>query len=286
MGSSRARDGVIPQRVEQALGLSSGSVLNLGVTGGTPFDALTLYRRNRDKLKRAHVLVFATEDWHCNKRFPPSTLDRRFATFSERFGVFDGPSTVSLAAGAIWRTYDAQEPLKAFAYSLLRGRKGLRMSPDGRIAWRDKEREEGPKEVRPDQWIDRFYGSFELGRGRLEHLNQLIELAHEDGVEVLVVRLPWRDQYINALRARHGAEFDRTTDLVRQTKGAKVVLFERASALGIEDPWFYDYGHLALRGARIMSDILAREITKAYPKAIAQLGAPPASADDAQVRTP
>ena len=61
LGSSRVRDAVSPREVEEQLGLRRGTVLNLAVTNGTPFDALTLYRRNREKLRSAKVAFFGVE---------------------------------------------------------------------------------------------------------------------------------------------------------------------------------------------------------------------------------
>ncbi len=272
LGSSRARDGILPRQLEQALHLPPGAALNLGITGGTPFDALTLYRRNRAKLRRAKLLVFAVEDWHMNARFPPGTLDRRFATLEERWHTFDGESTVSLVAGWVWRTYDAQEPLRNFAVSLIRGRRQLRVTDDLRISWRDKDLEQGPAHVAPERWLQRFYGDFELGRGRFDQLNQLLQLATSDGLQVLVVRLPWRDAYVNAVQARYASAFAQTTQLTR-TLPAKLVLFERCSSLGIADQDYYDYGHLALRGARLMTDVLASRIREDFPSVLGDVAA-------------
>src|SRR5882762_9647086 len=66
MGSSRIHDAVLPRTMERILGLSEGTVLNLGISAGTPFDALTLYRRNRDQLRHAKAIVIGTDDWQMN----------------------------------------------------------------------------------------------------------------------------------------------------------------------------------------------------------------------------
>ncbi|MCA9537262.1 MAG: hypothetical protein KC620_00155, partial [Myxococcales bacterium] len=90
LGSSRVRDAVPPRALEAALGLPRGAVLNLGLTSGTPLDALTLYRRHRDKLGRARVLLLGVEDWYLNGAMPPTDRERRFATWAERVGDYVG----------------------------------------------------------------------------------------------------------------------------------------------------------------------------------------------------
>jgi hypothetical protein len=264
MGSSRARDAIVPAVLERELGLPRGAVMNLGITGGTPFDGLTLYRRNRDRLRHAQLLVFAIEDWHLNESFPPGVLDRRFATLDERIGVFDRDATLSLVVGWLWRTYDAQEPLRELGASVTRdGSRTLRVTDDGRIGWRRQELEEGPTSVDVQTSVAQFYTPFRLGRGRLRQLEQLLALARQDGLQALVVRLPWRDAYVDAVRARYADQLDATAALTRDVAGARVVLFERASALGIPEHWFYDYGHLTLLGARRLTGRLAPHVAAA-----------------------
>ena len=268
MGSSRARDALVPRQLEDRLSLPRGSVLNLGLTAGTPFDALIVYRRNRAKLSSARTLVFAIEDWHLNERFPTGVLDRRFATLSERIGVFDQQGTTSLVAGWVWRTYDAQEPLQDFLTSLAGSNpRSLRVSEDGRIIYRDHEMDEGPERTDVDIWAEHFYRPFALGGGRLGQLRALIDLAREDGMRVIVVRLPWRDAYVDEVTRRFPREFLETTRLSGEIAGAEVILYERASALGVSDRSFYDYGHLTPPGAKIMTDRIADVVLAARPDA-------------------
>ncbi len=77
MGSSRVRDGISPRQLETELNLHEGSVLNLAVTNGSTFDALTIYRRNRDTLSKAKLLIVGIEDRTYNAGWPPHDRDRR-----------------------------------------------------------------------------------------------------------------------------------------------------------------------------------------------------------------
>jgi hypothetical protein len=268
MGSSRARDAMAPRRLEQDLGLPPGSVLNLGMTGGAPLDAWMLYRRNRAKLSSARVLVFAVEEWHVNRSFPPGVLDRRLAPLRERIGVFDHDATMSLVAGWFWRTYDAQEPLRDLITTTLSRRAlTLRVTDDGRIVYREHEEQEGPAHTEVAMWATSFYRGFAPSAGRIRQIQSLIDDARADGMAVLVVRLPWRDAYVDEARRSYPREFAEATSTVGRLQRARVVLYERASAAGIPERSFHDYGHLTLRGAELMTDLLARDIAKALPEA-------------------
>lgn len=264
MGSSRMRDAVAPRVLEVELGLPAGAVLNLGVTAGTPFDALTLYRRNREKLGRARAVVVGIEDWHFNAGLDPNERDRRYMSWSERWHGFRGEATLSLAAGWIWRTYDAQGPLRRLARALVRGRDAaLPIAPDGRVRWRKIERDEGPETTDVAAQIERTYRRFTPGRLRVDALERLISLAREDGVRVFVVQLPWRDAYVDYAEAHHAAAFAAARRMAEGIEGADVVLYDRASALGIPARHFYDYGHLTPPGARVMTRRLAEVIAPA-----------------------
>lgn len=266
MGSSRATDAVVPRLLEEGLQLPRGSVLNLGLMGGTPFDGLLLYRRNRAKLSQARLLVFAIEDWYFNASIGPGILYRRFASLRERVGVFDRDATLSLIAGWFWRAYDARKPIRDLAASLFARphTHRLRIAADGRIELRTDAREAGPETTHVEGIARGHYRPFEYGWGRLEQLEGLVALAREDGVRVLLVRLPWRDAYVDHVRQQYAKEYARSCLREGEIPGAQVYLYERASALGIPDTSFYDYGHLMPSGARIMTDVLARRVLATY----------------------
>jgi hypothetical protein len=236
--------------------------VNVSVASGTPFDGLTLYRRNRAKLSRAKLLVFGVEDWYANASYPPSTLDRRFATLSERFGVFDEEGTLSLLGGWLWRTSDARLPLKALSRSLGRGRpKQAWFGPTGRLVFPQFDiKEFGPDVTNIAETVKRYYEPYTPGRGRFRQLAELIALARQDGLKVLLVRMPWRDAYVDAVSTSHPKELAYSELLVREMKDVDIELYARNSALGIPDNAFYDFGHLTESGTRLMSPILARRI--------------------------
>jgi hypothetical protein len=267
MGSSRVRDGVAPRQLEAALHLPEGAVLNLGLTRGTPWDAALLYRRNRDKLKQARLLVVGVEDWSFNAAVSPNERYRRFASLSDRVGVYNPDWTRSLVVGWIWRTYDAQGPLRNLLTSALKGRpKDLPIAPDGRVQWRKKESDTGPKDLDLSLDVERAFRKFEVTDGLNDQLRDLIALAREDGLTVVLVQVPLRDAYIDLAAQKYPDALARYRDNLRHFSDTPQLIYERASDLGISPEWYYDYGHLTAPGARVFTDRLAADLRPLLPR--------------------
>jgi hypothetical protein len=262
MGSSRVRDAVAPRQLEQALGLPRGGVMNLGVTRGTPYDARLLYERNRAKLSKAKVLVVGVEDWSFNASVSPNERFRRFASLDERASTFDKDWTLSLLAGYVWRTYDAQGPLRRLLKSALTGREAtLPISDDGRVVWRKEELEEGPAQydVTPD--VTRSLEDYATTEGLKAPLVELIALARADGLDVVVVQMPLRDAYVEQAQRRYPDALRQYAEVLGSLgPGVAVWRYDRASSLGIQERWFYDYGHMTTRGAEVMTRALGERL--------------------------
>ncbi len=262
-GSSRARDGIIPRQRE--LGLPEKSVLNLGLTAGTPFDALALYHRNRSKLAKARVMVLALEDWHFNARIGPNARERRFASLGERIGVFDVRNTLSLIVGWAWRTYDAREPAQQAVAALMGHRsREFPIADDGRIIWRSNEANAGPASSDATERADDFYHPFALSSGRMRQIRRFVSTAREDGARVMLLRVPWRDAYVDYVQQRYPSEFQATDDALRSVDADEAGLFSRASTLGIADTHFHDYGHMTPVGAERFTRSLALRMTQRF----------------------
>lgn len=259
MGSSRIRDGVAPRQLEQALGLPEGSALNLGLTRGMPYDAALLYKRNRERFKGARLLVLGVEDWNFNAALSPNERYRRFATLSERVGVYNGDWTRSLVAGWVWRTYDAQGPLRRLLKSAARGRQTqLPLAEDGRIKWRAKEKQTGPEVVDVSLDVKRAYRHYTRRQGLEDQLRALVAMAREDGVEVLLVQVPLRDAYLARAQEDYPEGLQLYRDALASFEGVSQEIWWESSALGIRQDWYYDYGHLTPPGAKVFTQALAQ----------------------------
>lgn len=262
MGSSRMVDAVPPRLLAADLGLPEGAVVNLALPTGTPFDWLSLYRRNRAVLSRARVLVLGVEDWNLNQALPAFRVtqrDRRYASLGERWRDYPAQDRLGLVVGKLWRTLDAAGQAEPLLKAMKRRRKPP-IGPDGRIRWRKCERETGPAEMNCAKEAAQYCGSYRLNRGRLGQLRRLIAMAEADGVRVLLVRLPLRDSYVEAIALRHGKAERVFREAVAKLPASRVVVYDKASKLGIPGFHFYDYGHPTTLGARTVTRELARLI--------------------------
>ena len=257
LGSSRVRDAVASRVMEAQLELPAGSALNLGLTGGTPFDARTLYERNRSKLATAEVAVVGVEVGNFGTTPVPNQRVRRYATLEERM-TWPGASKISLVIGYFWRTYDAREVIRCNIKSLLTGRApGIPITEDGRISWRDPD-EEGLAAIDVPDIVDRFEGR-EPGPGYQDDLQQLVDLLIEDGTQVLLVHIPTRDSFAEVLETQYPEWLSNFESALLDVSGPLVVdIHYRASDIpGLKPTDYYDYGHLTGGGAEVSTEYYA-----------------------------
>lgn len=263
MGSSRTRDAVAPRVLEEAMHLPEGEVVNVALSHGTPTDALRMYTRHREKLSAAKVLVLGLEDWHVNAGFPPTDRQRRYATLEARWSDFAPTHRPSLIAGWLWRTYDARKPLRRWLLTPLKGRgRAVKLAEDGRMIWRDRRGETGPEEVDVSRMGKTAYGHWQHTRVQIEAIEALAEMARADDTRLVLFQSPWRDAYVDWVLAHHREAFEAYKATVAALPLDKI-LFERASALGMAEVDFYDYGHPAPRGARRISELLGERLSRA-----------------------
>lgn len=273
MGSSRIRDAVAPRLAEDMLGLPTGSVLNLGLTGGTAFDAVKLYERNRAKLSQADVVVLAVEMGNFLADPVPSPRVRRFATFEERL-AWEGESRASLIIGYFWRTYDARGQLTALADRIIRGQSTeAPIAEDGRVVWRDPEAE-NPSEVDSGAFADLFFAGRAVGEGYLPYVESLVSYLRADGVALVLVHVPTSDEYADVVAANYPLISENFTEVLSQLEGVRAIDHkERASHVpGLEDSHFYDYGHLTDEGAVLTTRYYAGFLADTFPRLFADPG--------------
>jgi hypothetical protein len=257
LGSSRARDAVPPRVLERELGLPAGSVLNLSPTSGTPFDGAWLYRRNRERLRRAEVLVVGVSDWYCSAALAPTARDRRLATWEQRAAEFQGWNRFELVLGSFWRACDARLALRAMLIDYPRDPPRAVLREDGRpTEWAVESLEDrGPPVADSELRVEQFHDGQPFGLGRIRQLERLLAMAREDGVPVLIVDFPQRGRYVDAVRSRYPEKLDRyraaVRALARPDGSVRVHLFEDVESLGIPATELYDYGHFTPHGARL-----------------------------------
>ncbi|NOX59832.1 MAG: SGNH/GDSL hydrolase family protein [Planctomycetes bacterium] len=265
MGSSRVRDAIAPRQLESELGLPTGSVLNLALTGGTSLDALRQYRRHREKFSQARLVVLSIETWQFAEGLPPSSRDRCFGSLSDRLKWFKGSERLSLLVGFVWRTFDARVQIKGVLLAPLLGKTGdLPIADDGRVVWRKKEMDEGPEQITFAHRLRGQFGGFKLGHRQVAALEECISLIRKDGPEVMVFHPPLRDAYIAAWKAEYPEAYATVHQAIDAMDNVSLRYFEKASEVGIPDKYFYDYCHLTRFGTKIMTARMAEIIREEY----------------------
>ena len=268
MGSSRIQDGVSPRGLEKELGLPEGSAISLAMTSGRPFDALMLYERHREKFSKARVLVMEVAEFQFNGGFSPSERERRFATLDQRLSLYDPQNTRSMLAGWVWRTYDAQGPLRRLIKSAVKKPvTKLALTEDGRINWRNKTLEEGPETIDAAPSVHKMYHRFYMSQARLENLHKLVELAREDGLDVMLVQMPVRDSFVDIVEKKHADDYAAFVAATDKVPGVRLHRWVRGSELGLKPTDYYDYGHVTNRGSRAITTALGQKIKADFPGA-------------------
>lgn len=263
-GSSRMRDAVAPRALEGELGLRRGAVMNLGLTGGTPYEARLLYERHPTVLRGAQVVVVGLEVWYWNRGTPRDEVERHFATFSDRRAWFEERRKLGDLVGGVWRTTELGDPLGRFAQSLYAGVKPV-VFDEGRMVWRKaaEVRDVGPEDVDVVEPLEHHMQGLAEGPVHEASIRALVEAARSAGARVLLTHVPVRVPYYDELTRRYpGMESyvrGRAEVLAREL-GAELAWYARGEAVGIPDDRFYDYGHLTEDGVRRMHEVWKQQI--------------------------
>ncbi len=290
LGDSRSRDAVLPTVLEQELGLRRTNVLNLSLTAGDPFDSYVLYRRNRAQFRKAKLLLLALEDWHLKDDRAIPERYRRFATLEDRMSFADRRQVLPLLVGWLWRTLDARKPLgRLIKETVLRRDRSAPIDDEGRVVWRTNDPEVGPETVDMRDDLNRAYSGFKPEEmeqsGALGHVRRILDMAAEDGLEVVMICPPFRSAFIDARREMFQQQWasnekEQSTleevfqkalhELAAHYQHVRVYVVLRARDLNIPDTCFIDYGHMLRRGAELYSQTLAQWLRKQYPSLLSQ----------------
>jgi ankyrin repeat protein len=267
MGASTMEMDVAPRLLEQDLDLPHGSVYNLSMPGGTPFDALTTYRRSRAKLKGARVLVVSFDDFTFNTGYGLNPRDRRYATLGERWRDYDAPQRLGLLMGGLWRTLDAQQPLLDCLVRLGRARpQELAVRSDGRCGL--------PDQPFPSLYTDTAAGNLTAvqqhlhdwspGEGRFRQLEELLAMTEADGLPTLVVLMPVTPTYRRLADVRYPGALAWCRQLAARLPDAKRLDWLDSDRLGLPSETFYNFCHMSQAGLPVFTHLFAAELHRRY----------------------
>ncbi len=260
LGNSRSKCGLLSEEMERRLGLPNGAVLNLSIESGDHYDNYVFQRRNRQQMKSARLLIYGVDAYEWNANFPLSERFHHFAGFADRLNL--EPSVPSLF-GWFFRT----EEKTALYHAIFRRIKG-RLVGASRLtnqAGVDDPPANQPKSPAPDRTVEGrvsfWYKDFRLSPKRQALLQRVVATAREDGQQVVIVQLPFRDEYMHEVFRAHASDYDAYQQSICSLDGVDISLFEAASDCGLERSDFTDWDHLDDTGAekftRLWCDWLA-----------------------------
>jgi hypothetical protein len=274
-GDSRMRSGVDAFLLEQELGLKRGEVVNLALTAGTPWDVKLFLARNPWLLDSARLILYQPSDWQFNEYFPPINRVKRFATLQDRARYKDFGTASELVTDYFLQTAAAKEVFKGQVNSLgsrliktLLGK--YKKAPDlvdvrtGRIRWRVNEAETGPDSVDIEKDITSFYKDFQYSARVEDDLKKTIEQAQGKGIRFVFVDIPVRDIYVSEAVSKYPRHYNEYNQKIHALSRRYNIVFlgdsDTKAMAGIAENYFYDYGHLALKGERAFTLWLAKAI--------------------------
>ena len=257
LGNSRSQCGLLGTELEAALHLPSGSVLNLSVRAGDHFDNFLLYRRNRDCIKRAPLVIYAIDAYQWNRRMPLSERFFHFADLEDRWKLDRTPASF---IAWVFRTAQTAGLYHAFAEELAKGfaARSTAVPAEG-AGQREADAVGGVYPVgRRVEW---WYADFTLSLPREASLVRIVRNARQDGQRVVLVQLPAQDAFVDQVLATHADHYRAYLDRARNIPGVEATfVFERASDCGLAARDFKDWDHLAETGAVAFSRVLAERL--------------------------
>jgi hypothetical protein len=269
LGSSRMRDAAAPYVLEEALGLPRGAVVNLGLGGARPSDALALYRDNRVRLAGA-VVVLGIDNWHFNAA-TPGIADPRFraaAPLRERLAFpLHGPM-LDLAFGYVSTVWDLRAFFRVLLIGASRGvdprQPAFALDALGRIRGVGGEAAVVGPDADAEAARERHPPAFVPWGYELHALGELVDLVRADQGRLVLLRLPVRRAYAEAVRRDYAWQDDEWRRAVAvAAPSAPLQDLADAAEWGLGDEHFADFGHITAAGSALFTRRLAPWLARA-----------------------
>ncbi len=293
MGTSRIADGIAPQLLNEDLGLPRGSTLNLGLQGGTNYDALQFYQRNRETLRRAKLLVINIDEWCFGSLSGAGYRYGLTAPWNERWHYSQETELLQNEGERddIWRkrceqhhdnvlqrrtqllldgTFQTRLLLGYFAKAVLLklGVKTRTRILDENDQVRTARTEVGPEITDPAYFTERvhiFYRAYDFHPFMVGHLRRLIQQAQTDGLRVVLLQMPNRRIYQSEVDRFYRRQYDAQRKVLAQLAAEfriEAYCYRYPEDCGLKERDFEDYGHLAFRGTRTFTAFIGELIRK------------------------
>jgi hypothetical protein len=273
LGNSRSKGGLLPREMEHILGLPEGSVLNLSIESGDHYDNYIFQQRNQQQMKSARLLIYGADAYEWNANFPLSERFHHFAGLTDRLKL--DPSADTLF-GWFFRTEEKTALYRAI-FRRIKARMIAPFRPTEKTEVRDLPGDQAPAPETLGPVTGRvafWYKNFQISPPRQALLQQVVHTAREDGQQVVILQLPFQDEYMQELLRSHANDYDAYKQSIRSLNDVHVALFENASACGLGPADFRDWDHLNTIGAAKFTQSWCDWLKTHAPDTLAALTAP------------
>lgn len=272
LGNSRSKCGLLPQEMERLLGLPDESVLNLSIESGDHYDNYMFQKRNRQQMKSARLLIYGVDAYEWNANFPLSERFHHFAGFTDRLNL--EPSIPSFF-GWFFRT-EEKVALYHAIFRRIKGRlvRALRLADPLTVDDPSTPQPPSPAALGPVEGrVSFWYKDFRLSPKRQALLQRVVATAHEDGQQVVIVQLPFRDEYVHEVFRTHASDYNSYAQSIHSLDGVDIRLFETASDCGLAPTDFQDWDHLDATGAEKFTRVWCDWLVAHERKTLTAIGA-------------
>lgn len=200
MGNSRLRLGLSPIIIGDILGLPATEVANIAFDGGKPHEFLQVYQEHRPQLQNAKFLVIGVE---------VTMFKKALVTKNETPPRFWQDASLSwvdkmdLLVGRFWKTWDTRSILSGYLKGAVKAKRGPYFDDLGRnMMWPQPNTHPSDS----DSLSRRDHVNYLLDERELQALQELVALAREDGMEVMLVDAPLGPVYRSMVEERFSGE--------------------------------------------------------------------------------
>jgi len=269
LGDSMGMDGMRPELLAEAAGVSADSIFNFSISGGKAYEIYHTYLKYRDEmpnLKRAFIVV--NEHQINNAEVYNQPMFRYYAGLGDRFRVMDKNNFGELVTGWVLKSFDLRtEWTKLFVDKVIdpekKGwlREQIPSNPHGLMAKPDWD---GTVSAAiGEETADRWFKDYNLDGIETDSFESLVRDLRERGIEVTLLRLPRSDYFEIPASTKHAAEqmaYNETIAAIANQYGAKFDIISNAELRTDHD--FRDPNHLNEKGARWLAAYVAQKWMK------------------------
>ena len=271
MGSSRFKYGISPLVVGEQLNLPSTDLAVISFNWGKPMDYLYLYRKHRETFRQSRVIVVGVGERDFNWSAEWEETKPRFrqqASLTDRLNV-PGQDKPDMIAGWFSKIWDSRALIREYTASYAKGETGsfqqdnlpsdnLDRAVGNRRSWTIYTRDSIPRNYQPEGYPNYIgFKDFNFSEVQLNKLVELVDLAREDGVQVVLLEMPMSPGTIREIATNFAAEDALWRERVESATGLQIVsppLDENACSDWKE--CYFDYGHMSALGAKTFSKTL------------------------------